>query len=159
MVSILLVVAVLLVGAYFFMNRGITNEALAPGPDSSLPEGTDSLGALTGEEEAGVLTSPTAAALSTPVAAIAVSISITDSGFEPAQVTVAAGTTVTFVNNGQALHWPASGPHPTHTALPGFDAKKGLATGESYSFAVDNAGVWKFHDHLNPNLFGSVTVQ
>ncbi|MBI3251353.1 MAG: hypothetical protein HYZ62_00405, partial [Candidatus Andersenbacteria bacterium] len=67
----------------------------------------------------------------------AATISITDTGFEPAQVTVAPGATVTFVNNGQALHWPASAPHPTHTALPGFDAKKGLATGESYSFTFD----------------------
>ena len=159
MVSILLVIAVLLVGAYFFMNRGITNEALAPTPDSDLSGGTDSLGALTGEEEAGVVASPTTAASNTPVAITAVTISITDTGFEPAQVTVAVGAKVTFLNNGQALHWPASAPHPTHTALPGFDAKKGLATGESYSFTFDTAGVWKFHDHLNPNLFGSVTVQ
>lgn len=159
MVSILLVIAVLLVGAYFFMRSGITREALAPTPDSTLFGDANSLGAQRGEEEAGVLASPTAAASSTPVPPKAATISITDTGFEPAQVTVAPGATVTFVNNGQALHWPASAPHPTHTALPGFDAKKGLATGESYSFTFDNAGVWKFHDHLNPSLFGAVTVQ
>lgn len=86
-------------------------------------------------------------------------ITITDTGFTPAALTVPVNTTVTFTNNGQGAHWPASAPHPTHTGLPGFDAKRGLATGESYSYTFTKVGTWPFHDHLNPRLTGSVTVE
>lgn len=85
-------------------------------------------------------------------------VSISDAGFSPAQVTVAAGTKVTFVNNGQGLHWPASDPHPTHTNLKGLDARKGLATGDTYSFIFSTPGTWGYHDHLNPKLKGTVVV-
>lgn len=89
----------------------------------------------------------------------ATTITINDTGFSPSTIRVKAGTTVTFVNNGQALHWPASAPHPVHTDLRGFDAKKGLATGEEYSFTFTTGGTWGFHDHLNTTLKGSVVVE
>ncbi len=103
-------------------------------------------------------------AASSPVAgespaASATTISIGDTGFTPAKIVVKAGTTVTFMNNGQALHWPASTPHPVHTDLPDFDAKKGLATGEEYLFTFSKVGTWGFHDHLNPIFEGSVIVE
>lgn len=91
--------------------------------------------------------------------ASATTISISDTGFSPAAVRVSAGTTVTFVNNGQALHRPVSDVHPTHQLLPGFDAEKGLATGEEYSFMFSKVGTWGFHDHLNPTFKGSVVVE
>lgn len=87
-----------------------------------------------------------------------ITISIDDTGFTPATVTVAAGTGVTFINNGQGAHWPASDPHPIHTGLPGFDAKRRLATGETYSFTFDKVGTWSFHDHLSPSTKGTIVV-
>lgn len=86
-------------------------------------------------------------------------ISMTAEGFVPSTVTVETGTTVTFVNNDSAPHWPASAFHPTHLELPGFDSLEGVAAGASYSFTFTEVGTWKFHDHLNPSLFGSVTVE
>lgn len=86
-------------------------------------------------------------------------ISMTDMGFSPEEVTVAAGSTVTFVNNGQALHWPASDVHPTHELLPGFDAGRGIATGDEYAFTFTKVGAWSFHDHLNPQFTGTVVVE
>ncbi len=86
-------------------------------------------------------------------------VSITDTGFEPSKVTIPVGTTVVFVNNGQALHWPASGVHPTHEILPGFDAKRGLATGDTYSFTFEQKGSWPMHDHLNPRTTGTIVVE
>lgn len=94
-----------------------------------------------------------------PATPVPVTVSITDEGFEPSTVTIPVGTKVTFVNNGQALHWPASDPHPIHTGLSGFDARKGLATGESYSFTFTKAGTFGMHDHLNFRLKGSIVVQ
>jgi len=86
-------------------------------------------------------------------------IEMTDSGFLPEDVTIGAGETITFINNGQAAHWPASDVHPTHEILPEFDSRAGLATGEEYSYTFAEPGVWHFHDHLFPQFPGTVTVQ
>lgn len=93
-----------------------------------------------------------------PEVAETVTITMSESGFSPASVTVKPGTRVQFMNNGQALHWPASAVHPTHNVLPGFDSKGGLATGETYAFTFNKVGVWTCHDHLLPNLTCVVTV-
>jgi plastocyanin len=89
----------------------------------------------------------------------AVTISMTDTGFVPATVTIDAGTTVMFVNNGQALHWPASDVHPTHEILSAFDSQRGVPTGDTYAYTFTEAGSWNFHDHLNPQFTGTVTVE
>jgi len=93
----------------------------------------------------------------------AIVVRMTDNGFEPNAVTVPAGTAVRFSNEDGVAHWPASAPHPVHTDYPEFDAKRGIAPGESYSFVFDKVGTWKFHDHLNccsnPKWFGTVAVQ
>ncbi len=88
-----------------------------------------------------------------------VKITVSEEGFSPANVTVSAGTSITFVNNGQAAHWPASDIHPTHDILPGFDAKRGLATGETYTYTFTEVGVWHCHDHLMPQQTCVITVQ
>jgi len=96
---------------------------------------------------------------STEVLSGTVEIDITSSGFTPSDVTVKSGTVVTFKNTDSSKqHWPASNPHPSHTDLPGFDSLKGLAQNETYSFTFTKLGKWKFHDHLNERLGGSVTV-
>ena len=86
-------------------------------------------------------------------------IEITEAGFSPQTVTIPAGGTVTFINNGQAPHWPASDVHPTHELLPSFDAKRGLATGESYSHVFTEAGTWRCHDHLAPKNVCTIVVE
>lgn len=80
-------------------------------------------------------------------------------GFSPNEVTVAPGTTVKFINRTDTPVWPASDPHPVHTALPGFDALRGLGKDESYSFKFDKVGEWKFHNHLSPGATGKVIVR
>lgn len=136
-----------------------TSDSLAPSPVSS-PVSSGSQFLQEAPDGTLPVTSPSSSLTATPAAtARSVEISIEDTGFNPRTVTVAAGTTVTFVNNGQALHWPASAVHPTHQQLPGFDAMRGLATGESYSFVFSQSGTWTFHDHLQPTVTGSVVVQ
>lgn len=88
-----------------------------------------------------------------------VTISIDESGFIPSTVTVTTGTMVTFINNGQGPHWPASDVHPTHQNLPEFDAKRGLLTGETYSYTFTKQGSWGMHDHLNPSATGTIVVE
>lgn len=94
-------------------------------------------------------------------------VEITSTGFSPSSLTIKAGDTVTFANKDSSLHWPASAVHPTHSVYSEsggcigskFDACKGLAQGESWSFAFNQKGTWGYHDHLNPGLTGTIIVQ
>lgn len=94
----------------------------------------------------------------TPAAAVT-AVSMTQSGFEPANLTIAANTEIAFVNNDTQLHWPASGVHPTHQICPGFDSLGPVAAGASYKFTFTEAKTCPMHDHLNPQLKGSITVK
>jgi plastocyanin len=113
--------------------------------------------------------------IGTSVPASGNTVEITANGFSPSEIKIKKGDTVTWMNKDASPHWPASAAHPTHTVYPGsdikkcgtsaqfgiFDACKGLATGESFSFKFDQIGTWKYHDHLKPAapFFGSVVVE
>lgn len=94
----------------------------------------------------------------TPAAAKTVTVSYTASGFGPATVTINKGDKVRFVNNSSSAFWPASAPHPIHTGLPGFDAKRNIAPGGTYEFTFTTTGSFGYHNHLNPTQTGRVTV-
>ncbi len=94
-------------------------------------------------------------------------VEITSAGFNPKELTVNAGDTVTFVNKDSSPHRPASAVHPTHSVYPEsggcigskFDACKNLGQGESWSFTFNQKGTWKYHDHLNPGFTGTIIVK
>jgi plastocyanin len=86
-------------------------------------------------------------------------ITISAEGFFPAQLEVKTGEKVTFVNTDEDQHWPASDPHPSHGICAGFDAKKGLQKDEKYEVTFQEAKTCSFHDHLNPSLRGTITIQ
>ena len=88
-----------------------------------------------------------------------VQVTVDETGFTPGVVTIAVGDTVTFTNDGQGKHWPASDVHPTHEILPAFDSNRGLETGEAYSHTFTEAGTWKCHDHLVPRNTCTVVVE
>lgn len=101
-----------------------------------------------------------------------VTVIYSDQGFSPSNITVAIGTTVTFVNQSSGSMWVASAMHPTHTVYSGtslsqhcpdttnasFDECAADAPGSSFSFTFSKEGIWKYHDHINASQFGSVTV-
>jgi len=103
-------------------------------------------------------TQPTTTTTQQP-AASAKTVEITSAGFSPNALTINSGETVTFVNKDSRPHWPASNPHPVHTDYSGFDARRGLNQGESYSFTFTRKGTFGFHDHLNPGTGGTITVK
>lgn len=111
-------------------------------------------------------------------------IEITSSGFNPGTLTISKGETVTFINKDTEEHWPASAKHPTHTVYSGasydepgsyqgslackgegesktgaFDACRGLASGEIWSFTFNEIGSWGYHDHLDSSLWGKIIVE
>lgn len=104
---------------------------------------------------------------STMTAPMEKTVEITSAGFSPSSVTVSAGQKVKFVNKDTETHWPASDPHPLHTDYPQlgscigsfFDACSALAKDEDWGFVFNEKGTWRYHDHLNPSLKGTVTVE
>lgn len=81
-----------------------------------------------------------------------------ENGYEPHEVTIHQGETVSFVNESSDFHWPASDVHPTHSIYSEFDPREPIAPGETWSFTFDRAGAWEFHDHLRANFKGVITV-
>lgn len=150
----IVLVIIVLVGGWYLLSR--PEEAAAPaesGSESTVPEETGSR--------------------DVPPAEITVTYS--DQGFSPSSVTIAAGQTVTYVNQSSANMWVASAPHPAHTAYDGtsrdehcvagapessatFDQCVGSVPGTSWSFTFTKPGTWRYHDHLNTSRFGSVVV-
>ena len=85
-------------------------------------------------------------------------ITLTDKGFQPSEVSIKKGETVTFKTTAGELFWPASNLHPSHLLYPEFDPKEPIQPDASWSFTFETAGVWKFHDHLAPYFTGTITV-
>ncbi len=92
-----------------------------------------------------LLFAPTAAAQGKTM-----TISIKNFAFNPPNATVAAGTTVTWVNDDQAPH--------TVTADDGAFDSGTLQPGQSYSFTFDKAGTYAYHCDIHPDMTATVTV-
>lgn len=78
--------------------------------------------------------------------------------FVPKTTIARRGTKVTWTNKSERTVWPASGTHPTHDLLPGFDSLRALMPEETYSFTFFRTGNWKYHDHLHAQMTGTVEV-
>ncbi len=92
--------------------------------------------------------------------------------FNPKELTIKKGDTVTWKNEGESDVWPASATHPTHMVYPGSDIKKcgtaeegaifdachGMKKGESWSFKFNEVGEWGYHDHMQTTVFGKIIV-
>ena len=79
-------------------------------------------------------------------------VSIQDFFFSPANITVQPGTSVTWVNNGQA-------PHTVTATDPAgaFDSGT-LQPGESFSFTFKQPGTYAYYCTIHPFIKGTVTV-
>ena len=144
-----LVLVLVIAGLVFIKQRG-GGEVLAPTSEESAV--TEETGQA---PEGNQLTSPAPQ----PQSVATQTVTYTASGFSPKSLTIKAGDTVIFKNNSDSNFWPASGPHPAHTNYPEFDAKQEIAPGATYSFTFTRTGSWKYHNHLNPSLTGTIVVQ
>jgi len=90
-------------------------------------------------------------------------ITITASGVSPQNISVTAGSRVTFVNNDSRTHEMNSDPHPVHTDCPEINAVGFLAAGQSkQTDPLNTRRTCGFHDHNQPsvtNLQGSIQIQ
>lgn len=85
-------------------------------------------------------------------------VTISATGFSPKTVTIKVGEAVTWTNSDSANHTVNSDPHPTHTIYPSLNLGP-IQPGTSKSLTFDKVGTYRYHDHLNPSLTGTVTVQ
>lgn len=69
--------------------------------------------------------------------------------FQPATLTVAPGTIVTWINQDSVAHTVAIG---------GTESPR-LNTGDSWSYAFDTAGIFDYICGLHPSMKGQVVVQ
>ena len=84
-------------------------------------------------------------------AAQGVTVEIKSFAFGPAELQVAPGTTVTWINRDQTVHNIVSG--------QGKFASKGMDTDDRYSFTFEQAGDYSYLCALHPHMIGSVHVR
>lgn len=161
---IVLVVFVLLIIGYFAFAGGVS----AP-TETATTTNTGVPAAGTGTS--GANAPPTT--VTTTTTTTNVTITYGPGGFSPANVTIAPGTTVTWVNQGGGRMWVASDAHPTHTEFDGTSTSQHCANGaptsasvfdacgavSSFTFTFTKAGTWEYHNHAQAGHGGTVTVR
>lgn len=85
-------------------------------------------------------------------------IHMTSKGYEPSKVEIKAREKVVFENTDSVDLWPASNIHPTHQIYAEFDPKKPIKPNQVWEFKFNKKGTWRFHDHLYPQIVGSIQV-
>jgi plastocyanin len=130
------------IAGWKYMDFNAQKEYVAPSPAKSMPIITPPSSPPPGNEET-----------ETHI------IYISNSGFNPGNLTIETGDTVRFVNNDTKDHWPASDVHPVHAIYPAFDPRAAISPGKDWSFTFERVGGWGMHDHLNASVTGKIIVE
>ncbi len=85
-------------------------------------------------------------------------VTITTNSYSPKDITIKVGESVTWTNSDSIVHTVNSAVHPTHQVYPPLNLDN-IQPGDKKSLVFPTAGVYKYHDHLNPSLTGQVTVE
>jgi plastocyanin len=151
LIGIMVVVVGGIAGWYFFRS-GVKAPGMQIGTENITPAVGSSGGNVTISEES------TGAGSEKGGTTGDIVVTYTDSGYQPNEVTVKKGTKVTFLNDSTGSMWTASGVHPTHQLLPGFDQLKSVVKGGKYEYTFIKVGTWKYHNHVKPTDGGIVIV-
>jgi plastocyanin len=81
-------------------------------------------------------------------------IAIKDYTFSPANLTIKPGTTVTWLNQEEAVHQIVS-----DAKTPISFASDSLSNGESFSFTFTMAGIFTYHCVYHPTMKGAIIVE
>jgi len=84
-------------------------------------------------------------------------ITFTETGFSPSQLTVKKGTKITVINNSSHTLQFSSGEHPTHQENPEMNMGD-LAPGEQGTVTLNHVGTHSFHDHHDDSKTGTLIV-
>jgi len=78
-------------------------------------------------------------------------VAIQNFAFNPATLTVKAGTKVTWTNQDSATHQVVSDTGAFNSG--------DLSNGQSFSFTFDKAGSYPYHCAVHPSMTGTIVVQ
>lgn len=87
-----------------------------------------------------------------------VNVILGDSGFVPKDITVKAGSRVVWINKSGKNATVNSYTHPTHLLYPFLNLGE-FANATTVQVVVDKIGKYSYHNHLNPNETGTITVE
>jgi plastocyanin len=95
-----------------------------------------------------------------PAFAASKSVSIVDFAFQPGSVTISAGDSVVWTNNGQAPHTVTDdgGTFDSSPNCPN-NLSDCMQPGDSYSHTFDSAGTFSYHCKVHPNMTGTIVVE
>jgi len=79
------------------------------------------------------------------------SISLKNVSFNPSELTISPGTTVTWTNDDNTTH--------TVTSDSGVFDSGNLGSGKSFSYTFNQAGSYPFHCGIHSSMKGTITVQ
>lgn len=85
-------------------------------------------------------------------------VTLTDAGFTPKDITVKATTMVIWTNSSGKTATVDSADHPTHR-LNTFLNLGEFTNGSSLQVVFDNPGKYNYHNHFNASENGTVTVE
>ena len=130
----------------------MTGTVIAKAPDGTVPAAAPATAAATtAAATAAASTSSTAGSTSTASAGAASgTITISDAGFAPASFRVAIGGTVTFANNGKAMH--------TVTAGDGSFDSDMIRSGGTWAHTFTTPGSFAYNCILHPTMRGTIVV-
>ena len=151
---IVVIIAIIIVGLYFVFKKSPAQPVQTQDENNSSLESVQNNTEEMGPGEMGNMDeTPSIETISKVV------VNYTDSGFNPSSIEIKKGDTVQFVNKSSGGMWVASGPHPTHTIYPEFDAKKRVPNGGIYEFTFTKVGQWSYHNHAGSEKSGTVIVK
>ena len=133
----------------------MTGTVISKAPDGSVPAAAPAAAApapaATTAAATAASTSSTSGSASTASAGAASgTIAINDAGFSPASFRVAIGGTVTFANNGKAMH--------TVTASNGSFDSDMIRSGGTWAHTFTTPGSFTYNCILHPNMRGTIEV-
>lgn len=115
------------------------------------------VGSVSASEAAAASEPPSSAAVSEAAGGGEATVTLTGFAFDTAELTVPAGTEVTFVNDDAAPHTVTEGSDGETAADPIMDAE--VAAGESTSFTFDEPGTYQITCRFHPTMNMTVVVE
>ncbi len=149
--SIALVVAIVIVGLFFYFN-----DAQAPVQQNAQQESAATLTPQTSETASTAPTPRPVVKAAAPVAKNTVSYA--GGTFTPMTLNVKAGESVKFVNNSSLSMWVMSGPDTYHSEYPSFNQERTVGKGGVYNFTFVTPGTYQYFNKNNPSAKGLVVV-
>ncbi|MDE1925124.1 MAG: cupredoxin family copper-binding protein [Patescibacteria group bacterium] len=137
--AVIAVVVYAFVYYFFFANKGGYNTSSYT-PTTNTTYGTQTPSAPQNSN----------ASVPTPASSQPMSVAISNFAFSPNQISVKAGTKVTWTNNDSVAH--------TVTSNTGAFDSGTLNPGSAYSFTFSTPGTFSYHCRIHPNMTATVVV-